>query len=181
MRRLLALLCSAIALGWASVAGAGPALFDAVPLTDAELAEARGGFSLPSGVKIDFGAVVTTNVDGIRLLQTALQINSNGVTSSVSAANGVTVSINGTPATGDGTATQGSDYLQTSVDTPDLSVRHLIGRQVSSLIINTADNRTVDNQVSINLRLDNVEPLTLGSVGFRIQALGLEAMSQRVP
>lgn len=172
-------------------------LFDAPTLNDAELAEARAGFMLPSGVEIDFGAVVTTSVDGARLLQTELQINADGIAAAVSAADGVKVSIAGSDVTaaqadggsagaGGGSANTASsvdvgEFLQASVELPDLVVRHLIGRRISSVIVNTADNRVVDNQVSINLSLDNVQPLSLGSIGFRIQALSLDAALSRLP
>jgi|GEM_PF-4639763 len=61
----------------------------------------------------------------------------------------------------------------------DLLVRHAIGRQISSTIINTGNGRVVDNDLSINLRLEDVQPLALGSAGFRVQSLGLDAAMWR--
>lgn len=186
---------------------AEPPMFDSRPLSDDELADARGGFSL-GGAQIDFGAMVTTSLDGIRLLQTQLRINSEGVSASVASAPGITVTIDGIQPTvsqlaanqSDGTATSegggismtiepgskgtsdpGAGYLTTSFQLEDLVVRHSIGRQISSFVENTANDRIVDTQVTVNLRLDNVEPLTLGSAGFQVQNLGLEAAMLRAP
>jgi hypothetical protein len=168
-------------------------LFNAPALTDDELAEARGGFMLGSDVQIDFGAVVTTSVDGLRVLESQLRISDSGVSASVTAIPGVNISINGIPtntgdiaANADGNVTvpidpgaassaTAGDYLRASFGTTDLAIQQVLGRAISSVIVNTADNRVIDNHIAINLQLDNVQPLTLGSIGFQVQAMGMDA------
>lgn len=142
-------------------------MFGSPPLDDAELAEARGGFRLGSGVEIDFGAVITTSVDGATLLQTQLRMNGDGVTSTVSGAPGVTVTVDGAQTTA-------------SAQLTDLLVRQAVGQRISSIIVNTGDNRVIDNQVSINLRLDGVQPLTVGGGAYQIQAMTLDAAMLRM-
>jgi hypothetical protein len=152
-------------------------MFGAPTLSDDELAEARGGFMLPSGAQVDFGAVITTSVDGATLLQTQLHMNADGLSSAVSAAPGVTVTINGGPA-----PTAGGRAADTtaSVQLPDLLVQQTVGQRISSIIVNTGDNRTIDTQVMVNLRLDGVQPLSLGSAGYRIQSMTLDAAMLRI-
>jgi hypothetical protein len=170
-------------------------LFNTPALSDDELAEARGGFSLGSDVQIDFGAVVTTSVDGLRVLQSQLRINDSGISGGVTAIPGVNISINGVPTTTSGIAADADgnvavsfdstsanaspnaaeDFLRVSANLPDLVIQQVLGRAISSVIVNTADNRVIDSQIAINLRLDNVQPLTLGSVGFQVQALSMDA------
>lgn len=222
----------AFVLGTLSPAvNASAPMFDAPALSDAELADARGGFSLPGGATVDFGAVITTSVDGVRLLQTQLRVNAaDGVVAQVAAAEGVQLSIAGrdaaisrdagteTPAaapspppapvpettsaadvaagtnvgtvtvppsaagSAGATATVAADpsaYLNTSVELDDLIVRHSIGQQISSLVANSGDGRIIDNQLSISVRLDNVQPMAMGSLGFRIQAISLDAVIWR--
>lgn len=147
----------------AAAALAGPAiantLFDSAPLSDAELEAARGGFDLPDGVKVDFGVLIHTRVDGVPVLQTEFQVVGNQVQMATSAPG----------------ATTSDRSLSAAATLPDFLVQHEVGQQISSLIVNTADGRVIDNQLSINLRLDNVQPLALGGTGFRIQSLGLDA------
>lgn len=267
--------------------GAEP-LFDSAPLSDEELGQARGGFNLPNGLKIDFGVLISTRVDGIAVLQTEMRIageemkaniitaagqrveienkvlaaitadkttqavigdvsgqaNQEGAQAQVGGISGEASQSGGSiqfgavqgEATGSGasaqvgslqlSAGQGSASVQfpsIKVDTssgnapapapapavappplaqqaeasappvgqtvvsisdvgvlataelPDLLVRHAIGREISSMIVNTANGRVVDNEVSINLRMDDVQPFALGSAGYRVQSLGVEA------
>lgn len=261
--------------------GAEP-LFDSAPLSEEELGQARGGFNLPNGVKIDFGVLISTRVDGIAVLQTEMRVageemkanivtaagqrveienkvlaaitadkttqavigdvsgqaNQDGAQAQVGGINGEVSQSGGSiqfgavqgEATGSGasaqvgslqlSAGQGSASVQfpsIKVDTssgnapavasppptqqaeasappagqtvvsisdvgvlataelPDLLVRHAIGREISSMIVNTANGRVVDNEVSINLRMDDVQPFALGSAGYRVQSLGVEA------
>lgn len=268
--------------------GAEP-LFDSAPLSDAELGQARGGFNLPNGLKIDFGVLISTRVDGIAVLQTEMRIAGDEMKANIISAAGQRVEIEGNgmaSITADKTAETGignisgqasPDGAQTQVDgitgevshsggsiqfepvqgeatgsgasaqvgniqlsagngsatvefpsikvstssggspapapapapaaapppqqqaeasapplgqtvvsisdvgvlataeLPDLLVRHAIGREISSMIVNTANGRVVDNEVSINLRMDDVQPFALGSAGYRVQSLGVEA------
>lgn len=303
-------------------AASGESIFDAQPLDDTELAAARGGFSLPNGMTIDFGVMVTTIVDGVRVLETQLRVAGDGVRTSVVQAVGtqieqidtqvdVVVSNSG----GGGTSVQGSTGTTTTADTtvvpavppvtppptsssansgssvtdnlgsatgggtignqlvsvspdggvtanlgsvsvstgadgspqinvnqvavdsattgsmanagsgavtgngagtggtstatpaptvsqpsanpgyvvtagtgdpgtkglsasailPQLLIEHEIGRQISSLIINTGDGRVIENHLSIDLNIGNAQPYSIGSLGLRVQSLGVDA------
>lgn len=299
---------------------ASPPLFDSPALSDAELAQARGGFELPGGIKVDFGVIMRTSVNGAAILETTLRVIGDTVQASVQTAVGGQIAIAGktvayagngeasasaggtsaqagapggigqTAATAGSTsaqATQGAGGLTTvgdtatqaapggasatagtviaggsqagglavtvgdlhatvnqdgaQIGTPALSasastsgsgtltlagaapaplskavevaatatqsngagstaaqapstvvtatdlglsaatqmdqllVRHEIGQQISSLIVNTGNDRAIDSQLLINLSLDNAQPLSLGSAGFRVQSLGLDA------
>lgn len=149
-----------------------PPLFDGPPLPDEELGQARGGFDLPGGITVDFGMVMTVAVDGARIVETQFAIGQNGISTTVTAAEGVQLEIlkgqspNGQP--------QG-----VSAKIPGLMIEHLIGQQVGSMVINTADNRAIDSQVDVNIRLGSVEPMALGSLPFQVENLGLEAAAWR--
>jgi len=283
-------------------------LFDSVPLDDAELAQARGGFTLPNGVTIDFGVIMSTVVNGARVLQTELRVMGDTITTNVvqavgtqaksatdaakdsitvpivdatdggsasatgtatqsspmpdiSAAagtgasvdaggvsanaapggsasvnagggvvadvssggangsglslspNGVQVTVGsvtvstdagGTPqvsvaGTGGGaagqaagqaasaagytlttgTATDTSSGVSASAILPQLLIEHEIGRSISSRIINTGDGQVIDNRLVIDLSIGNVQPYSIGSIGYRVQSLGLDAAMWR--
>lgn len=212
---------------WAMVPSASmarEALFDAPALSDDELADARGGFILDSGARVDFGAVITTTVDGMRVLETQWRLTMDGaigrggtardvsvmiersdgtVTGSGgkqtagsieipspsfgggdSPANegGVSIAFSGETANAASSAPQPTDgSVRASVELPDLAIYHEIGQTISSVVINTGNNRIIDNDVVINLRLDNVQPFSLGSAGFQVQNLSLDAALLRQP
>ena len=62
----------------AAVAPGADAEFGVPPLTAAELAALRGGFVLPTGVEIDFGAVARTYSNGSLILETHISWNPDG-------------------------------------------------------------------------------------------------------
>ncbi|OJY69993.1 MAG: hypothetical protein BGP16_09820 [Sphingobium sp. 66-54] len=308
---------------------ASPPLFDSPALSDAELAQARGGFELPGGIKVDFGVIMRTTMNGTTILETTLRTIGDTVQASVQTAVGGQIAVAGktvayagngeasasaggtsaqasapggigqtaatagstsaqaaqgtgglatvgdaavqaapggasatagtvvaggsqvgglTVTVGDLHATANQDSAQISAPTisasastngsgtltlagtapaplskavevatkaaaqnpgtppaapattantaakapstvvattdiglsattqmDQLLVRHDIGRQISSLIVNTGNDRAIDSQLLINLHLDNAQPLSLGSAGFRVQSLGLDA------
>lgn len=159
MRRLfwcVLMLAAAIAPGRAEARDAS--LFPTRPVADAELASQRGGFRLPGGLEVALAARITTDVDGARLLQTVLQVGPAGAS----------VQVTG-PATIDARTGSAAAAL------PGLSVEHFVGERLGSLIVNSGDNRVIDNQVSVDLSLSNVRPLDLGSAVFRVQSLGIDA------
>jgi hypothetical protein len=137
-------------------------LFDAPKMTDEELAAQRGGFELPGGIQIALAARITTDVDGVRLLYTVLQFSPTG--------NSAAAQIAGQEASG--LDPHGASVVATL---PGLTVEHIIGQRIGSVISNTADNRIIDHQVSIDLSLSNVQPLGIGSAVFRVQSLGIDA------
>lgn len=141
-------------------------VFDAKALPDPELARARGGFTLPGGIEVALAATITTDVNGARLLQTIFQAGAAGASAT----------------------TQTSDATVTKLDPrggsitaalPGLSVEHIVGQRLGTIIANTGDNRVIDNQLSISLSLGNVQPLSIGSAESRIQSLGFDSAIMR--
>ena len=147
------------------LASAGPAsagdFFDSPKLSDRELEEARGGFDLADGVRVSFGVLINTQVNGISVLKTELAVADNAVQGSAS---GETATVSLT-----------NRGVSASAAIPQFSVQHDIGQRIASQIVNTGDCRIVDNQVTINLQLDNVQPLTIGGTMFRVRGLGVDA------
>lgn len=203
MRRLFAWVAIAMAM-FSKPALAAEPMFNAPMLTDDELSEARGGFITPSGIEIDFGVMISTSVDGVRMLETAFQMNGDAISASVKSANGVSVTLGGALAdanvvpngdtvagvngasgsgtisiNGDGSGSNGAlkteNLLSAQAQINDLVARHAIGQNVSSLAINTGNGRNIDTQMVVNLKLDNVQTLALGSSGLRIQDFAAES------
>lgn len=83
MRRALSKLFCAIALlitaNPASAADDGEMLFDAPAMSEAELADSRGGFALPNGVEVALGVAISTAVNGQRLIETRMTMVGNRV------------------------------------------------------------------------------------------------------
>ena len=291
-------------------ATAEESLFDSAPLDDSELAQARGGLALPNGMTLDFGVIVSTVVDGTRVLQTELRVLGDTITTSVlqaigtqpggmmagkagdndggsgaltvpivdatagaaqaALANGqsagildgtasanigdvvaevagsgarvdaggvvagvagasagtsglsvsqdggvqlnmgsltVSADAGGTPQvsiaqTGPGSASGGTAAQAAAADAgyvlsngmlvpggsaavsakailPQLMIEHEVGRSITTMIINSGDGRIIDNSLTIDISVGNVQPYNLGAIGYRIQSLGLEAATLR--
>ena len=287
-------------------ATAEESLFDSAPLDDSELAQARGGLALPNGMTLDFGVIVSTVVDGTRVLQTELRVLGDTITTSVLQAIGtqpgsvmagkagnndggsgaltvpivdsttgaaladgqsagisdgtasaniggivaevagsgakvdaggvvagasgasagtsglsvsqdgglqlnmgsITVSadVGGTPqvsiaqsgagSANGGTAARaaadagyiltngmlvpgGSSTVSAKAILPQLMIEHEVGRSITTMVINSGDGRIIDNRLTIDISVGNVQPYNLGAIGYRIQSLGLDAATLR--
>jgi hypothetical protein len=137
-------------------------LFNAPVLSDEDLARERGRFMLPGGIEVALAAVITTDVNGARLLQTVFQVDASGAAASAQALGGAVVRLDPRGATA-------------AAAMPGLSVEHIVGPRLGSVVANAGDNRVVDQQLTVNLSLSNVQPLALGSTMFRVQSLGIDA------
>lgn len=166
-----------------------PPLFDSAPLGDEELEQARGGFTLPGGIEIAFGATITTTVGNDVALQTMMTVADDGrphYSYSGGQVNGQPVVVNiegGGPSNGTSGEAIGpaGTNVTLDVETANLFIRHMVGNSVAALVANTADNQEIVNNVAINLKLDNVPPLSIGSVGFQIEGMAADAASFRAP
>lgn len=143
-------------------AQAETALFDSAPLNEAELAQERGGFELPGGIQVALSIRIATDVDGNRLLETVWR------------AEGATVSAVSQAAGGDPTALDPRGAVA-KAELPGLVVEDFVGERVSTIIANTADGRTIDHHVQVDLSLSGVQQLGIGSAIFRTQSPGIEA------
>jgi hypothetical protein len=56
-----------------------------------------------------------------------------------------------------------------------LDVRHLVGQAYGTIAANRGNDVTIDTSTIINLDLQNVTPLNIGSAMFRAEALGLQS------
>ena len=117
---------------------------------------------LPGGIVIDLGVIMVTDLNGQRLLQTVFRIGGDQATASSIAS--------------DGTVTQLDPHGAVSVaDVSGLTVKHIVGQSVGSVIANTGNGNVVDHQISVDLTLSNVPALGLGSAAFRLQSPGIDA------
>jgi hypothetical protein len=98
------------------------------PLTDEELAQARGGFITAQGVTFDFGAVVRTFDDGKLALQTQVVWTADGA-KLVQAPDGVT-------------AAGGASF-----------VHQLVNGQLANVLINSDSNRNLRQETDVTLVL----------------------------
>lgn len=189
MRKLF--LIAAAVLAFPGRAHASEPLFDSAPLDDEELGQARGGFILPGGIEIAFGATITTSVGADTALRTTMVLTEQGLNYSYQGGtvDGQQVVVNvqgGAPDGSTGTIHIGAAGADGSnvvldVETADLFIRHMVGNQISSIVANTANDREINSQVALDLKLDNVAPLALGSGSFQIEAMGVDAASFRAP
>lgn len=189
MRKLF--LIAAAVLAFPGRAHASEPLFDSAPLDDEELGQARGGFTLPGGIEIAFGASITTTVGGDLALRTTMALTDQGLSYAYTPGkvNGQDVVVNaegGAPDAGTGTINIGtlganSSNLVLNVETANLFIRHMVGNSIASIVANTGDGQIIDNKVAIDLKLDNVAPLAVGSGSFQIEAMGVDAASFRAP
>lgn len=75
MRLSLSLLAGVAALACADPLFAEELAFSSAPVSDAELAEHRGGFILPNGIDVSIAVQSDTRVNGVLLLRTVLTID----------------------------------------------------------------------------------------------------------
>jgi len=141
-------------------------LFASAPLSDGYLAQHRGGFLLPNGMEVSLAVTMLTSVNGERVLETSFRID--GTTMAFDAQG------TGAPKTETSNGT-----ITTTAALPHLVVEHLVGNHVGSLIANSGDNRVIDHDVSVDLTLDNVQPLSIGSAIFRVQSISTDALGLR--
>jgi hypothetical protein len=141
----------AITVGiFAFAAPAAASLPTGTPLSDTELAEQRGGLQTPFGFDVGFGASVRTYVDGALVMETRLTWTDRGVqTERVS---GVGEAVAGSP--GSFTATfPGATGGATEVR-QDLSAN-----RIASIVLNTANNRTIRQDTDITLVVQKLTDL----------------------
>jgi len=120
----------------------------AASLTDEELDGQRGGLQTPLGFDIGFGASVKTFVDGTLALETRISwtdmgVQSEQVVNELGSITGAPVRL--------GALNDGALNSLTSGSTT--VIHDLTMDRIASLIINTADNRTIRQQTDITLVL----------------------------
>lgn len=161
---------SALALAAAFALAPVLPLHAAQRLTDAELNEMRGGFSI-DGVEISLGVVLRTVVDGRVALETRMTLDANGSqvqrlagagTTPFTAANATRIRVDLAP---------GADGVL--LNNGATAVLHQIepGR-LGSFVLNTADGQNVRQETSVTLTIPALAQLQTGwnndLTGFRL-------------
>lgn len=189
MNRLLLALLAALpspALAQSQPRGA----VDATPMTDPELAEARGGFDLPGGITVTLGVTTDTRIDGQEVLRTVFSFDGGlpqlAVLSAVKGEDGlrpVDLDPSGAGvATRDGVVRlRAGDAARVELTGDRLDISHLVGRgAIGSVVANAADNRAIDVTTSVDIGLSGVRPDQLGSAVARVDTLVLDVTTQMV-
>lgn len=179
--RTLASLLWLVALPGAAWAGEG-----AVPLTDAQLAELRGGFALPGGGDLNLGVVTSTYVDGALVVRSTYTVTGDTPAVQVSArgadaqAQDLAISDGQTVATADGQVTlvRTADGTQVRFSGDQLNVTALSGRNIGSIVQNSGNDRTIGVVTNIDLGLTGVARDGLGSSLSRAGTLALDATTR---
>jgi hypothetical protein len=140
-------------------------------LTDDELADQRGGLRTPSGLEIGFAASLRTLIDGRLILATRLTWTDRGVqTQRVAASSDATTSPGGVTATVPGQTSGATQVAATpspggfTATVPGETggatqvMQNFSGGQITNVVLNTASNRTIRQNIDITL----VIPLLAG-------------------
>lgn len=157
---LPALASLAVSIGTPSIAAQDPR-----PMTNAELAETRGGFLVANGVVLDFGATVRTYVDGQLALESRLTWTETGAVTEhaggVMGAADLAGAIDAAMARGlDLEALQnGQGLLLSDANGATALVHNLRNGSIQNLIVNNADGRDLRQEIEITLTLPNLESM----------------------
>jgi hypothetical protein len=132
---------------------------EVAPLTMADLEDQRGGFMTPLGFEVDFGAVVTSTVDGALAMKTEFNWTDSGVTKTVTTPDGAlgldaglagginfgknVADLTGVVVPGDPTKGGGATAIVQGFDLSGLS----------TAIINTASNRDIKTDTQLRLEV----------------------------
>lgn len=119
-------------------------------LDDEQLQQARGGYLSAGGFRFDFGAVVSTWIDGALVLQSKLNLSSDGVVSSIGPG---------------GAANTPSPQVSASFDGHGgvtSLIQALSQNSIRNVIVNTADNRTIMQNTAITITLPDLLSIQKG-------------------
>lgn len=154
--------------------GAAGATMAAPAMSEAELAEARGGFALPGGLSIAIGVTTETKVDGATVLRSVYSVDQVASLKLFDAAgNAVSPGAAGAISTrqiANGTMIQ---YKGAAID-----IGHIVGGAYGSVLANRGDNRAIDISTTIDLEIAGATAELIGSAGMRAEALALDATAR---
>jgi hypothetical protein len=141
-------------------------------LEDIQLEALRGGFTLPSGASVAVGIDIETTVNGQLALRT--QYSSEDATSGTDALSGMRVT-----AGDSGSVSLARDGGNTTVSfsADSLLVKHVLGSAASSIVANTANDRSIDTTYSINVELS--EPWAATNALSFVDRVVLDALTRR--
>jgi len=163
MHKTVCGVCAALSLA-ASAPGVAVAQ-DRPTISDADLADLRGGFLVAGGVTFDFGAVVRTYVDGQLALESRLTWTETGAVTaqnvgSIPGAVDLGAALDQALAAGLdlGALQSGQGILLSDASGATALVQNIQGG-VQNLIVNNADGRDLRQEVEITLTLPNLETM----------------------
>jgi len=119
------------------VANANAAAQDARPLTEAEMGNLYGGFTLPNGVDVNIGITNQLSINGILVASAQFSLNGTTVTTSATGASQINGASGGL-----------TNLLQ-------------FAAAGSTIITNTANNLTLDQVRTVNVSITNMSPQAL--------------------
>lgn len=157
-------------------------------VSDAELAQMRGGFRLPNGVEVAMAVQIDSIVNGQLVLRSVLVRDQGpanlevyspgdstvqGVGPSVSVAAGVPVQ------TPNGLINVNDEKDRVVLTGDGLQVQHLVGRALGTIISNEKNGRTIDNNMVVHLNLTRATPDRIGSSLLRAADVALDSLRRR--
>ncbi len=134
-----------------------------IPLSDAELADMRGGFLTAGGVVFDFGAIVRTYVNGALALETRLTWTPAGPVTEQT-----TGSLPGwTPIVSDqvgaldltGLPAGASGLVLNDENGTTALIHNVMNGQLQNMVLNAADGRDIRQDMQVMLTLPNFEDM----------------------
>ncbi len=129
-------------------------------MSDAELNDSRGGFAV-AGIEVNFGAVVTSYVDGVPVLSTnltwteagaAIEETLGGVGQSLDS-----LSPEALAALGLGGLHNSAGVVIADAQGVTALVHHIADGALQNIVINSADGRDVRQQIDVTLELPGFE------------------------
>lgn len=158
-----ALLLAQPALAQAAPEPSTPVSSAWVPMTDAELADMRGGYLTAGGVVFDFGAIVRTYVDGALALETRLTWTPTGpITEQVTGdLPGWTTLIPGQFGGLDltGLPAGANGLVLTDENGSTALVHNVLNGQLQNMVLNAANGRDIRQDMQVMLTLPNFEAM----------------------
>lgn len=170
-RALLALLMLPALL---ANAPAAPDVFASPPLPDTELADLRGGFRLPGGLEVAVAITTATMLNGQLAVRSVLRIDDGAPQLQVFGRDGARITLEGGSAvTQDGTIRLQTDGADRRIvfNGDRISVEHLAGRALGSIVSNRADDRQIDVLTTVDVTIGNARPDLVGSALIRAESL----------
>lgn len=159
------------ALALAAPAWAADDAFNGAPLIlgEPELAGETGGLATPTGMDIGFGAVVRTFVDGELALESTLTWTTGGAEKAVTAGAEARLLDNAAAAglAAPGGGWQGVVLPGNGGETTVL--QNVDDGRIASLVVNTANNRDVRQDITVSLDIPNLAQLQSGFAADQLQ------------
>ncbi|MFT4074221.1 MAG: hypothetical protein QM647_01735 [Asticcacaulis sp.] len=124
------------------------------PLTTDELREQVGGLRTPTGIDFNFGAVVTTYVDGQVALQSQLTWTDKGPVETTTGG-----AITGTGTSGITVDPSASGAYIPGDNGGTVVLHSLSNGNIGSIVLNTADNRDITQNTVISLDIPQLQQL----------------------